>query len=260
MLGAWLIDSGRLKQYVTKALREAKTHSSWTGIDEDYEQAVLGFVDRILDPAKSAAFLEDFKQFQSKIAFYGAMSSLAQLILRMTAPGVPDFYQGTEIWDYSLADPDNRCLVDFASRERMLEELKAGADWSDLLKNWQDGRVKMYSIVKTLQFRRRHPELFLHGDYLPLRARGRRAENVVAFARRYQREWAVTVVPRLVAGLTRPGRWPIDAAVWRDTAIEFAEASPAEWVNILTGERLPFPLIIAKAFGTVPLAVLHGVL
>src|SRR5262249_45605191 len=108
MLGAWPIEPDRLKDYARKALREAKTHSSWVEINAPYEDRVLSFIDRILDTTKSARFLEDFSAFQKKISFYGAVASLAQVILRVTAPGVPDFYQGTEIWNYSLTDPDNR--------------------------------------------------------------------------------------------------------------------------------------------------------
>jgi hypothetical protein len=121
MLGAWPIDAGRLKNYVVKALREAKIHTSWIDIDEAYERRVLAFVDRILDPAQSGEFLEDFTKLQKKVAFHGAISSLAQTVLRMTAPGIPDFYQGTELWDFSLADPDNRRPVDFQARAKVLE-------------------------------------------------------------------------------------------------------------------------------------------
>jgi (1->4)-alpha-D-glucan 1-alpha-D-glucosylmutase len=258
MLGAWPIDAERLKQYVVKALREAKIHTSWINIDEGYERRVLAFVDRILDPALSVEFLEDFTKLHKKVAFYGALSSLAQTTLRMTVPGVPDFYQGTETWDFSLADPDNRRPVDFAARARMLDELKTGVPIDELLRNWPDGRIKMYVVGKTLGFRREHCDLFLRGDYIPLRVNGARADNVVAFARRHQDEWAITVVPRLVSGLTRPARWPTGPSVWLDTVIEFDGAGPAQWLNILTGEVLVVPLVALRVFGTFPVAVLYG--
>jgi len=249
LLGAWPIEPARLKQYVRKALREAKVHTSWTDIDAAYEQRVLEFVDRILDRTRSAEFLEDFEAFQKKIAFYGALSSLAQTVLRMTAPGAPDFYQGSEIWQYHLADPDNRRPVDFERRRRMLEELKSGASCEDLLKTWEDGRIRMYVIWKTLNFRRSRPDLFLRGDYQPLRASGRASDHVVAFARRYQDDWVITAVPRLVARLPRPGRW-------RDSVIDLPEGAPQQWKNILTDETISAPLAAARVFGRVPLAVL----
>jgi (1->4)-alpha-D-glucan 1-alpha-D-glucosylmutase len=203
-------------------------------------------------------FLEDFTKLQKKVAFYGALSSLAQTTLRMTVPGVPDFYQGTETWDFSLADPDNRRPVDFAARVRMLDELKTGVPIDELIRNWPDGRIKMYVVGKTLGFRREHCDLFLRGDYIPLRVNGARADNVVAFARRHQDEWAITVVPRLVSGLTRPARWPTGPSVWLDTVIEFDGAGPAQWLNILTGEVLVTPLVALRVFGTFPVAVLYG--
>jgi (1->4)-alpha-D-glucan 1-alpha-D-glucosylmutase len=258
MLGAWPIEATRLKEYMTKALREAKTHTSWTAVNTAYEQSVLTFIDRILDPERSATFLRDFMRLQKRVAFFGAVSSLSELILRMTAPGAPDFYQGSEIWNFKLTDPDNRSPVDFALREDMLAKLKDGADWQELLQEWQDGRIKMYTIRQTLRFRRDHPELFLNGDYLPLRAKGDHAENVVAFAWRRNDDWAVTVVPRLAANLTYPGSWPVGRRVWRNTSVEMEEPDPREWVNVLTGERVGTSLKMFEIFSKVPFAVLFS--
>ena len=258
LIGAWPIDCRRMQEYVTKALREAKTNTSWTNTDEAYEQRVMGFIDRILDPDQSGPFLASFEKFQSKVSFYGAVSSLSQLLLRMTAPGAPDFYQGTEIWNYTLADPDNRRPVDFELRRRMLQELNAGANVTDLLSEWRDGRLKMYMIWKTLHFRREHPDLFLQGDYVPLRTAGERAENVVAFARRLRNEYAVVIAPRLVANITRPERWPTGAWAWRDTVVEFEEPGPDNWSNILTGERTSLPLVLMQLFRKFPFALLYG--
>jgi (1->4)-alpha-D-glucan 1-alpha-D-glucosylmutase len=258
LLGAWPIDAQRLKEYVTKALREAKTHTSWTSVDEAYEDGVMAFIDRILDPHQSGPFLASFEKLQAKVSFYGAVSSLSQLLLRMTAPGAPDFYQGTEIWNYTLADPDNRRAVDFELRRHMLRELNAGVNVPDLLNDWRDSRLKMYLIWKTLCFRREHPDLFLQGDYVPLRVAGERAENVVAFARRLRNEYAVIIVPRLVAKISRAGRWPTGAWAWRDTAVEFEEAGPEDWLNVLTDERTSQPLVLMQLFRKFPFALLYG--
>jgi (1->4)-alpha-D-glucan 1-alpha-D-glucosylmutase len=176
----------------------------------------------------------------------------------MTAPGAPDFYQGTEIWNYTLADPDNRRPVDFELRRRMLQELNAGANITDLLSEWRDGRLKMYMIWKTLRFRREHPDLFLQGDYVPLRTAGERAENVVAFARRLRNEYAVIIAPRLAANITRPERWPTGAWAWRDTVVEFEEPGPDDWSNILTGERTSQPLVLMQLLRKFPFALLYG--
>jgi (1->4)-alpha-D-glucan 1-alpha-D-glucosylmutase len=257
MLGAWPIDTDRFKTYVTKALREAKVHTSWLNINATYERRVLDFVDRIFDPFRSGEFLEDFLKVQKKVSFYGAISSLSQTVLRITAPGVPDFYQGQEVWDYSLADPDNRRPVDFAARIRMLQEVR-DANLKDLVNEWPDGRVKMFVIWKTLNFRRRYLDLFLRGEYIPLRVIGARADHLVAFARRYRKEWAITIVPRLVTSFTRTDRWPLGLQAWIDSTVECAEACPTEWTNIFTGEKSNSPILAAQVFGTLPVAVLHG--
>jgi (1->4)-alpha-D-glucan 1-alpha-D-glucosylmutase len=262
LLGAWPIGADRFKTFVLKALREAKTHTSWTDIDESYEKRVMAFVDSLLQRLMRAEleseFYEDFSRFQKKIAFHGAISSLSQLTLKITAPGVPDFYQGSELWDFSLVDPDNRRPVDFDMRIEALEQLQTELSLSELLKNWTDGRIKMYTTWKALTLRRTHAELFLRGDYLPLRLTGFRAENVIAFARRYHTDWVIVAVPRLTTQITRPGRWPIGGGTWLDTVLEFPEVGPEEWTNIFTDEVIHAPLIAAKVFGKFPIAILHG--
>jgi (1->4)-alpha-D-glucan 1-alpha-D-glucosylmutase len=253
MLGAWPIEPDRLKQYVRKALREAKTHTSWINIDEDYESRVLAFVDSLYSNER---FLKDFTRLQKKLAYFGALSSLSQLILKITSPGVPDFYRGTEVWDLSLADPDNRRPVDFRTRIRTLEELRNGARLTLLLKHWPDGRVKMAVSRTLLTFRRSHPELFQRGDYVPLHVSGARADHVIAFVRRLQEEWCVVAVPRLFASLRRTGSPPVGEKIWQDTRIELPPEAPAEWTNILTGETLSGALRVADLFRSVPFAVL----
>jgi (1->4)-alpha-D-glucan 1-alpha-D-glucosylmutase len=236
LLGVWPISPQRLKQFITKALREAKIHTSWTRVDETYERRVMAFLDRILE---SPAFLRSFSRFQKKIAHFGARSSLSQLLLKITSPGVPDFDQGTEAWDLSLADPDNRRPVDFPANIAVLEQLKKRSRPSELLKTWADGRIKMYMTWKALSFRREHQNLFLHGEYIPLKTYGSHQEHIIAFARRLEKDWAIVAVPRLLAKLGRNA--------WDDTGIEFPPEAPRDWVNVFT-EEMPnlnsFPYLL----------------
>lgn len=251
MLGAWPVEPDRLKSYVTKALREARTHTTWLDQNEEYEKQVLGFVDLLYS---KQIFLKDLSRFHEKIAWFGALSSLSQLVLKITSPGIPDFYRGAEMWDLSLADPDNRRPVDFCARVEALAELKRHSQPADLLKNWADGRIKMYTTWKALDFRRAHGDLFLHGDYLPLAVKGKRRGHVIAFARRFKDQWSITVVPRLLAKLGRA--IPLGVRTWGDTLIELPDGAPAQWVNEFTGEQLAAPLRAAKLFETFPVALL----
>jgi (1->4)-alpha-D-glucan 1-alpha-D-glucosylmutase len=251
MLGAWPIEADRLKQYVTKALREGKAHTSWIDINEEYERRVLAFVDALYS---NEAFLKDFQRFQKKIAWFGALSSIAQVVLKITSPGVPDFYRGTEIWDFSLADPDNRRPVDFSLRRTMLDTVKDDADARGLLKRWSDGRLKLYVTRTLLDLRRRHPNLFLEGEYVPLAAAGRRADHVVAFARRLHHECLIVAVPRLCASLARTGSPPLGERVWQDTSIELHPDMPCTGKDVFTN-RTVSTRRISELFAILPLAV-----
>jgi (1->4)-alpha-D-glucan 1-alpha-D-glucosylmutase len=279
LIGAWPLQAEempgfrrRLKASVTKAAREAKTHTNWLQPNEAYERALAGFADACLDTSSPNEFLDDFLRFQPGIAYYGALNSLAQVLLKIASPGVPDFYQGTELWDFSLVDPDNRRPVDFSARRRLLEELKAREAGDpagliqELLASWHDGRVKMYLIWKALGFRRAHAGLFQEGAYVPLSASGERREHVVAFARRKRDDWALAAVPRLVAGLGAPGRPPLGRRPWRDCAIPLATEAPERWVNVLTRETLQASrrgrgraLAVHEIFRRFPVALLLAV-
>ena len=247
MLGAWPVGPDRLKQYVTKALREAKTHSSWINTNAEYENRVLSFVDSLYSNKR---FLNDFLKFQEKIAYFGALSSLSQLVLKITSPGVPDFYRGTDIWDLSLADPDNRRPVDFRTRVEMLAALKENARPEQLLDSWDDGRLKLYVTWKLLNFRRAHPDLFSQGEYIPLSVTGPGADHIIAFARHLHDEWCVVAVPRLIANLRRPKN------IWERTSIHLPAAGPSRWANILTQESIAPPSSAASLFATLPLAAI----
>jgi (1->4)-alpha-D-glucan 1-alpha-D-glucosylmutase len=230
-------------------------HTSWTNPNHAHADAVAGFIQAVLDRTRPNPFLDDFRSFQQRIAEYGIYNSLAQLLLKITAPGVPDFYQGTELWDFSLVDPDNRRPVDYALRARLLSDLQrasagAGQDRGalarELLESRADGRVKLYITMAALEYRRRHPSLFREGAYLPLESTGTRKDHVVGFARVAQNDAVVVVVPRLIAGLLA-GRTtsPTGSAVWEDTVVllpppgtERPEHGTPQYRNLLTGAVL----------------------
>jgi (1->4)-alpha-D-glucan 1-alpha-D-glucosylmutase len=238
----------RIQSFLRKAMREAKTHTSWVNPSLAYENAVLRFVLTTLTDERSAAFRRSVGGFARRIAHLGMLNSLSQLVLKLGSPGVPDFYQGSELWDLSLVDPDNRRAVDFAERRRALDTLAPLLDEAPpadgavarerLLEQWANGHVKMFTTVQGLRLRRQMRDVFLFGTYRPVDATGARARHVVSFVRHRGRGHVLVVVPRLVARLTGPGkRWPVGAAVWRDTALKLPTAStPLEWRNVFTGE------------------------
>ena len=257
LVGAWpLLPSGpdeavifasRIEQYMLKAVKEAKLNTSWINPNEAYDEALKSFVARILAPGPGNRFLMDFVAFHPPIARLGMVNSLAQTLLKITAPGVPDFYQGTELWDFSLVDPDNRRPVDFSARAALLTGLQAriaagspAAVTRDLLAHWEDGRVKMYAIHRALHCRRRSPELFQAGDYVPLRTGGAGGDHLVAFARRRATGVAITVVPRLAAALTDNGaRFPLGPDSWQDTWVEVPRDFPAgAYTDLFTGAAM----------------------
>ena len=234
----------RIAAYMEKAIKEAKVHTSWVNPNEAYDRAVEKFVREVLDPDSSDGFLNDFDEFHKPIAFAGMLNSLAQTLLKMTAPGVPDFYQGTELCDLNLVDPDNRRPVDFAKRRNFLEEFKREESVDragmvcDMLSQWQDGRVKLYLIYKILNFRREHRELFQSGDYLPLYAEGKFREHICAFARRWNDHWIIVAAPRLLTRIVPPGCLPLGEPVWEDAVLRLRHGTPEYWHNILTDEIL----------------------
>ena len=241
LAGAWPLDPAgregfreRLEAYAIKAAREAKMETRWTAPHGDYERALTGFIRRTLEPSGADRFLDDFSRFASRLAYWGAFNSLGMTLVKIAAPGVPDFYQGTELWDLSLVDPDNRRPVDFGMRKDALDAVSTPgrAVNRDLLRSWSDGRIKMYVTARALGARRRDPGLFLEGDYLPLSARGSRAGNVLAFARRRGDAWAIAVAPRLVSKMARPGKLAIPDEAWEDTVLVLPPGAPDAWRNV----------------------------
>ncbi|MBB5461834.1 malto-oligosyltrehalose synthase [Paraburkholderia sp. Cpub6] len=210
----------RVAQWQLKALREAKLQTSWLAPDEAYEAGCREFLFGILAPQRRDAFLKELSAFVERIGRAGALNSLQQTVLRVASPGIPDLYQGTELWDFSLVDPDNRRPVDFAKREAWLPQTQTPP--SEFLADWRDGRVKLAVIQRVLALRAHLPELLSQGAYLPLTVRGAHAPSVIAFARRHGNAWAVVIASRLAARLLGEdaGLPLVEPAQWADTAIE----------------------------------------
>jgi (1->4)-alpha-D-glucan 1-alpha-D-glucosylmutase len=252
LLGAWpwgaeSLDEAfvaRIEAFMLKAARESQVHTSWINQDASYEAALRGFVRVALDASRRNPFLEDVASLRDVVAHVGACNALAQQLLKLTAPGVPDLYQGTELWEQSLVDPDNRRPVDYTLPTRLLRELHRQRPSRrlarELLATKADGRIKLYLTWRALQARAAYPALFARGSYQPLSAEGHAADHVVAFARRDEEHEAVVVVPRLVAELTDGGRVaPIGKSVWGDTRLMLAEGEPrADYREWLTGRTI----------------------
>ena len=230
----------RVCDYLVKATREAKLRTSWTDPNEPHEKAIQSFITRILDPKLSAEFLGRIREFIDPISRLGLFNSLSQTLLRLTAPGVPDTYQGMELWDFSLVDPDNRRPVDYDRRRRLATEEPGGpASALALLGSLEDGRAKYALTRKLLRFRRGHIDLFSDGRYIPLPVTGERAKHAFAFARHHRGRVVIIVVPRLMGSLPSPASAPIGKDTWADTSLSLAGCPPLHsLVNLVTGERL----------------------
>lgn len=249
----------RLQEYVLKVAREASRFTNWVNPDQAYETALTGFVAGLLQPRRSRLFLEDFQAFVDRVAPAGFTNGLAQQLLKLTSPGVPDIYQGTELWDDSLVDPDNRRPVDFARRIQLLEEISdVSGDGSDVLPDISQDAVKLAVTARALCVRAERPELFTAGEYVQLAAEGPMADRVVAFARVLGDEFAIVVVPRLTMRLTD---WD-----WSGTVIVLTSDTlrRSAYVERLSGRRLvaveaddgSWHLPVAELFGVLPVALL----
>jgi (1->4)-alpha-D-glucan 1-alpha-D-glucosylmutase len=245
LLGAWPFNGdraslvGRLKEYAIKATREAMVHTRWTRPNLRHEQALERFIAAILKPGAKNPFLDDFVEFEKQVAFYGMANSLGQTLLKIAAPGVPDIYQGSDLWDFRLVDPDNRHPVDFEARKASLTKIRAldgspSPTYIEVAKSWQDGGIKLYVIWKTLQQRAQHPELYSDGEFLTIDVRGKRAENVTAFARRLNKNWAVIVAPRFLARAGFPLPPHGTGKFWGDTVLQLPKGAPTQWKNVFT--------------------------
>lgn len=284
LIGTWPLDEldaagnaafrERIEAYMIKAAREAKVRTSWANVNTEYEDALTQFVRTTLEPREGNLFLSDLVAVQRRLARFGLLNGLSQVLCKFTAPGVPDTYQGNEIWDFSLVDPDNRRPVDYERRRRMLAELRELREPDPrrvraLMDNLWDGRCKLYLTWKVLQFRREHEDLFRRGEYLPLRVSGEHASNLCAFARRYEGELAVVIAPRLylrlLADRERP---PLGADIWENTVVELPrgyDVGDGPLRNILDGSEVPTTkqgeragILAAAALDHFPVALLQA--
>lgn len=254
----------RVIDYMQKAVNEAKVHSNWVNSNQDYHQAIETFTTHLLG---SDAFMEDFLPFQQRISFYGFLNSLSTTLLKITATGVPDIYQGNELWRYSLVDPDNRRPVDYELRRQILRHLVARANENklnlvqELVANPENGHIKLYVTASALRYRAQNESLFMKGDYIPLQVTGKHADNICAFLRVHKGDIALVAVPRLVVQLTEgQAIMPLDDTVWDDTLIHLPESYRNTYENILTGEQ--FPVVANISAGSIfkhfPVALLRN--
>ncbi len=255
LIGAWQGDDvpgkdlgERVAAFMLKAVREAKVNTSWTEPNEAYEQALNQFVFRILEQPDDNAFFHDLRRFSRRIAFFGRINSLAQTLLKLASPGVPDCYQGSDLWDLNLVDPDNRRPVDFNLRRRVLADLKAKFEnerkntaelFAELLADSEPGAMKLFLIWRVLNFRKKHRDIFDFGDYLPLAVEGPKKQHVCAFVRQWEGRAVVAVVPRLVFGLTGGVEAQPVGRIWEETKLLLSPAFARRSLrNVITGEEI----------------------
>jgi (1->4)-alpha-D-glucan 1-alpha-D-glucosylmutase len=282
LIGAWPSDSAvghdketdatfseRIENFMLKAIREAKKNTSWINRNEEYEAAVSSFVKLLVTPSEENQFLADFLPFQRRVARIGLWNSLSQTLLKLTSPGVPDIYQGNELLDFSLVDPDNRRPVDYVYRQQVFECVRKMGNPADassiakLLEAPEDGRLKLYLTWKALSLRQRHPEVFQQGEYLPLTVEGSRANHVVAFCRRFANSSVLVIVPRLVATLLHnEDAPPSGPQVWEDSRVLLPDNPPKKYCNVLTGALVDVrtaenssSINVSEIFGTLPIAL-----
>jgi (1->4)-alpha-D-glucan 1-alpha-D-glucosylmutase len=268
LLGTWPVNAhgqagqtasaeyvARIQAYMAKALNEAKLNTSWIRPNEDWLGAMRDFVAKILEASSKNKFLPNFLPLVEEIARLGAINSLTQTLLKLTSPGLPDIYQGNEIWDFSLVDPDNRRPVDYRHRREMLASI-AKAKPEELLQSWPDGRIKMFLIQRVLQFRREHADLFQSGNYLPFRASGNLADCCISFARQLHDEWIVVIAPRLSSRIG----FPPAGERWKDTAVDLPESLAFENAGELFTNRESRienrKLLLADVMSILPFAVI----
>jgi (1->4)-alpha-D-glucan 1-alpha-D-glucosylmutase len=270
LAGAWPLEPAgegevaafveRVRAYLRKAMREAKVRTSWIVPNEAYESAVLDFAAKV---AGDERFLADFREFHRRVSHLGLLNSLSQTLLRLTAPGVPDTYQGCELWDFSLVDPDNRRPVEYPKRVEMLRQIRAQAGGdraglaAELPRPMSDGRVKLYVTSEALRLRREAPGLFTTGGYAPVEATGAKAANVFAFERTLGERRAVVAVPRLITRLVSgDGGLPLGRAAWGDTALSLGAGGAMR--DVFTGRTLAAGRSVAAAqvFEHFPVALL----
>ena len=245
----------RVKDYIIKAVREAKVRTAWLKPDTEYEDACISYVEEIL--REENRFLKEFVPFQRKVSHYGIFNSLSQTLIKITSPGVPDFYCGTELWDLNLVDPDNRRPVDFEKRISLLRDIM-NTSYKELLATREDGRIKLFLINRALQARKERADVFQKGSYIPIEAGGRFKEHVVAFARNHGDGWTITIAQRHLTALIKERELPIGRQVWEDTHILLPKGVPALWKDAITTQVIEGmeTLLIGDVLEHFPVALL----
>jgi (1->4)-alpha-D-glucan 1-alpha-D-glucosylmutase len=283
LIGAWpmapMDEQGRdaffvrIRDYMLKSSREAKVNTSWISPNGKYEDALTSFIGAVLKAARGNRFLSDFLPFQQMVSHFGMYNSLSQTLLKICAPGVPDFYQGTELWDFSLVDPDNRRPVDFERRINDLKVLRqkdtgmqgTSLAW-ELTQNAADGRIKLFVVYKALAHRRTSRGLYDHGEYVPLTAKGPKSVNICAFMRSGNGSSLIVVVPRFLTGLiSGAGAMPFGKGVWESTTLMLPETiQGGVYRNVFTGEVVTVHaegseqgIFLSDIFGSFPVALLE---
>ena len=257
---------GRIKDYMLKSVREAKLYTAWLRPDSAYEEGFLAFVDKVLDFDESNSFIQEFLPFQKRVAGYGIFNSLSQTLLKYTSPGVPDTYQGTELWDLSMVDPDNRRPVDYEQRFSFLKEIKEKSKTdvltliNDLLSNKEDGRIKLFLTYKVLQTIKANLAVFQKGDYQPLEVSGKFKEHIVAFARSNGNKTIVVITPRFLTSLIKPGKYPLGEQVWQDTCVHLPASASSIWQDGITDQKIQVngTLPVGEALKYFPVALAIG--
>ena len=249
----------RVEQYMMKAVKEAKTFTSWTDPDPAFEEAVRQFIRVVLTPRDESTFLSDVSRFVARIAPAGALNTLARLCLHYTSPGIPDTYQGDELWFRALVDPDNRRPVDFRARQMLLQTIPGLPDVAtaaDIASEGASDRLKLHLVRSLLHARRANPELFREGSYEPIPTGGVRSGHVFAFLRRHGEQAVLVLVPRLIAGCFGKRGEPRSAA-WEEITLGLpAELAGRQWRSVITGQPLPADPSVEALFTPVPVAVL----
>ena len=265
----WSTLVSRVQDYMIKATREAMVHTRWTRPNEPHELAMRDFVAGVLDRKSNAEFCSKFEQFQEFTALYGMINGLSQTLLKATCPGVPDCYQGAELWDLRLVDPDNRGTIDFEKRSELATTLREayksqnGLNVEQMLESWQDGMVKMHVLNRALNARTENPDLFLDGAYLPIEVQGQHKDRVVAFARKNGDGWLVSISVRCIAAVQAPVIGPEKRRdFWSQTELILPNGAPARWINTLAGRAAGISsatgrLNLGATFESFPLALLR---
>lgn len=268
LLGAWPLCANeindfklRLKKYLIKAIREAKIHSNWAQPNQDYEKGLQNFCDAILSPTPDNLFLNDFFVLQKSVAFYGMLNSLVQTTLKITCPGVPDFYQGNEVWRFDLVDPDDRRPIDFKkNKELFMLMQKDEVNINHLMQDWQNGQIKLYIIYKLLSLRHAYPELFTTKEYIPLHVSGKKSQHVVTFMRTSSHASFLVALPRWCSHLTAVDHFPL-ATCWEETTITLphpaksCESIFTNEVTVINENSQHYQLPVSQLFKHFPLFV-----